>query len=275
LRESRLFRDREGGRKRKLPWHMSDYHIYHQALREGSKEDCHTCGEGHSRAGNEMLLCDGGGCGLAFHLHCLSPPLGAVPEGDWLCPRCCLPEAERAAWDVAHPVKQSSAAAAGSSHASASAHGEVAHAEALADHEAVAHLEDDEVELYVDDDDEGEIEIIETAVVAAAEVMGVGVAEVVSVVDTAADAAGSARGGVGSDGEDEVMDLPADEGIAAAEAAADLERQRREIEEMQAEHEDIDREISELQRRKRTLEMKLLSAQNTLVVAEEHGGASS
>ena len=38
--------------------------------------------------GNEMLLCDGPGCQGAYHLSCLSPPLGAVPEGNWLCPSC-------------------------------------------------------------------------------------------------------------------------------------------------------------------------------------------
>eukprot|EP00798_Chlamydomonas_sp_ICE-L_P031478 gene31478-biopygen6337 len=33
-----------------------------------------------------MLLCDS--CGAPFHTHCLSPPLPAVPAGDWFCPHC-------------------------------------------------------------------------------------------------------------------------------------------------------------------------------------------
>ncbi|KAJ9520169.1 hypothetical protein QJQ45_030084, partial [Haematococcus lacustris] len=33
-----------------------------------------------------MLLCDG--CGTGWHTYCLTPALDAVPEGDWLCPRC-------------------------------------------------------------------------------------------------------------------------------------------------------------------------------------------
>jgi transposase InsO family protein len=33
-----------------------------------------------------MLLCDT--CNKGFHLRCLQPPLSAVPDGDWFCPRC-------------------------------------------------------------------------------------------------------------------------------------------------------------------------------------------
>ncbi|KAL1518666.1 hypothetical protein AB1Y20_002954 [Prymnesium parvum] len=48
---------------------------------------CEECGEADS-GDDEMLLCDGDGCPRAYHLHCLTPPLGGVPEGQWLCPVC-------------------------------------------------------------------------------------------------------------------------------------------------------------------------------------------
>ena len=34
----------------------------------------------------EMLLCYG--CGKAYHLGCMHPPLASVQEGDWLCSQC-------------------------------------------------------------------------------------------------------------------------------------------------------------------------------------------
>ncbi|KAG6460234.1 hypothetical protein O3G_MSEX011847 [Manduca sexta] len=45
---------------------------------------CEICG----RSDNEetMLLCDG--CDLGYHMQCLTPPLGQVPENQWLCPNC-------------------------------------------------------------------------------------------------------------------------------------------------------------------------------------------
>ena len=33
-----------------------------------------------------MLLCDR--CDRGYHLHCLTPPLGRVPAGQWCCPQC-------------------------------------------------------------------------------------------------------------------------------------------------------------------------------------------
>ncbi|KAJ9526765.1 hypothetical protein QJQ45_017485, partial [Haematococcus lacustris] len=47
----------------------------------------HPC-EVYRFTGDEavMLLCDG--CGTGWHTYCLTPALDAVPEGDWLCPRC-------------------------------------------------------------------------------------------------------------------------------------------------------------------------------------------
>ena len=34
----------------------------------------------------QMMLCDH--CDAAYHIYCLDPPLLAVPEGNWNCPRC-------------------------------------------------------------------------------------------------------------------------------------------------------------------------------------------
>lgn len=35
-----------------------------------------------------MLLCDQSGCICALHTFCLNPPLKAIPEGEWFCPKC-------------------------------------------------------------------------------------------------------------------------------------------------------------------------------------------
>ena len=45
---------------------------------------CETCGEpGDSYS---LALCDG--CDYGYHPQCLDPPLHAVPQSDWFCPRC-------------------------------------------------------------------------------------------------------------------------------------------------------------------------------------------
>ena len=65
---------------------------------EGGDEACHGCGGIDSHEHDPLLLCDGE-CGGGFHMSCLTPPLAAVPEGDWYCPRCVTkpPAAEAAA----------------------------------------------------------------------------------------------------------------------------------------------------------------------------------
>lgn len=39
-----------------------------------------------------MLICgaEGGstGCGIGAHIDCCDPPLEAVPDEDWFCPKC-------------------------------------------------------------------------------------------------------------------------------------------------------------------------------------------
>ena len=47
---------------------------------------CERCGSGLDDA--QLLLCDNTRCTRAYHIYCLTPPLAAVPAGDWLCPVC-------------------------------------------------------------------------------------------------------------------------------------------------------------------------------------------
>merc|ERR1711990_712513 len=42
---------------------------------------CTNCG-----LGGDLLLCDEPGCPYVYHMHCLTPALKEVPEGDWFCP---------------------------------------------------------------------------------------------------------------------------------------------------------------------------------------------
>ena len=48
---------------------------------------CAACGSDEDAPGNDIVICDGG-CGDAFHQHCLIEPLWAIPDGKWLCPGC-------------------------------------------------------------------------------------------------------------------------------------------------------------------------------------------
>lgn len=51
---------------------------------------CSVCGS--LERGDVMLICGDEqgltGCGAAMHTDCCQPPLSAVPEDDWFCPRC-------------------------------------------------------------------------------------------------------------------------------------------------------------------------------------------
>eukprot|EP00941_MAST-03F_sp_MAST-3F-sp1_P005500 g5500.t1 len=42
----------------------------------------------------KLILCDGVGCGRAFHMYCLDPPLSKIPRGLWICPVCLGDEPE-------------------------------------------------------------------------------------------------------------------------------------------------------------------------------------
>ena len=57
-----------------------------QTTEEPDDAPCLVCGKTCDPA--HTLLCDGIGCGRAYHLYCLQPPLTAVPQGKWLCPLC-------------------------------------------------------------------------------------------------------------------------------------------------------------------------------------------
>lgn len=56
----------------------------------GDDMSCSVC-RSHDR-GEVMLICgdESGstGCGIGTHIDCCNPPLEAVPEGEWLCPKC-------------------------------------------------------------------------------------------------------------------------------------------------------------------------------------------
>ena len=49
------------------------------------QEFCTEC-----RDGGDLICCEN--CPASYHIFCLTPPLTAIPEGVWLCPRCgCKP----------------------------------------------------------------------------------------------------------------------------------------------------------------------------------------
>lgn len=50
----------------------------------GSLARCRVCNDGGDD--ESMLLCDV--CDNGFHIYCLSPPLAAIPEGEWHCSEC-------------------------------------------------------------------------------------------------------------------------------------------------------------------------------------------
>lgn len=52
--------------------------------RPGPWLECQVCKFPDQEAA--MLMCDSCDCG--WHMHCLTPPLTAIPDGDWVCPRC-------------------------------------------------------------------------------------------------------------------------------------------------------------------------------------------
>ncbi|KAL5210251.1 hypothetical protein ABZP36_005874 [Zizania latifolia] len=66
---------------------------------EGDPDDlsCSVCGR--TDRGEVMLICgdeDGStGCGVGMHIDCCDPPLEAVPEDDWLCPKCEVPKTKK------------------------------------------------------------------------------------------------------------------------------------------------------------------------------------
>jgi hypothetical protein len=58
-----------------------DNHDLCEKWRGPHNDLCEKCTKG-----GEMLCCDY--CNLVYHLHCLTPPQAAPPEGDWACEAC-------------------------------------------------------------------------------------------------------------------------------------------------------------------------------------------
>ena len=63
-------------------------HAFDSILDTGAPEQsvCEVCGQADRI--DQILLCDGPGCACEYHMSCLQPPLLAVPEGEWFCPKC-------------------------------------------------------------------------------------------------------------------------------------------------------------------------------------------
>ena len=60
---------------------------------------------------HRLLLCDHyDRCRRAYHTYCLTPPLAAVPEGDWYCPGCSAAAVAAAAAPAAAPAAAAPAA---------------------------------------------------------------------------------------------------------------------------------------------------------------------
>jgi hypothetical protein len=55
-----------------------------RAEQRSSKLVCSVC----SVRDGAAVLCERRGCGAAFHIACLDPPLSALPKGNWFCPDC-------------------------------------------------------------------------------------------------------------------------------------------------------------------------------------------
>lgn len=63
--------------------HSADAHLKAAAA---FASPCVVCKERKGGRDGDALLCDD--CDASYHLGCLSPPLAAVPEGEWYCPAC-------------------------------------------------------------------------------------------------------------------------------------------------------------------------------------------
>ena len=50
--------------------------------------NCTVCCKSGSTLRNPLLRCEGASCGVQIHFKCVTPPLSAVPGGDWFCADC-------------------------------------------------------------------------------------------------------------------------------------------------------------------------------------------
>jgi len=75
-------------------FNLDPLEVYPSATRTAHAEvediECEVCKSKSYSSENPIILCDGkhGESDCGYHIHCLTPPLGYVPEGDWLCPHC-------------------------------------------------------------------------------------------------------------------------------------------------------------------------------------------
>ncbi|GAK66247.1 RCC1/BLIP-II [Moesziomyces antarcticus] len=58
-----------------------------------SQEVCMVCGREEGEGGEDNALLECEKCENPWHLHCLSPKLSEIPEGEWHCPNCQPPTA--------------------------------------------------------------------------------------------------------------------------------------------------------------------------------------
>jgi hypothetical protein len=75
-------------------FNLDPLEVYPSATRTAHVEvediECEVCKSKSCSSENPIILCDGkhGESDYGYHIDCLTPPLGYVPEGDWLCPQC-------------------------------------------------------------------------------------------------------------------------------------------------------------------------------------------
>jgi hypothetical protein len=76
--------------QRPAPAPLQQYRLIHFAGRPLPIKRYGSCVEcGLDETDEDIVLCDGPGCDLEFHLQCCHPPLRRVPDGDFYCFDCC------------------------------------------------------------------------------------------------------------------------------------------------------------------------------------------
>ncbi|XP_053574273.1 chromodomain-helicase-DNA-binding protein 3 isoform X2 [Bombina bombina] len=79
---------------------LEEEEIENQGRERREEEDdhmefCLVC-----KDGGELLCCDA--CVSSYHIHCLNPPLPDIPHGEWLCPRCTVPQLKGRVQKILH-----------------------------------------------------------------------------------------------------------------------------------------------------------------------------
>ena len=240
LQHSRLFGDREGSRKRKLPMHMGDYRIYHSSARPG-------LGPGSAASqGRPQRGAGGGDAALAGPRDAVNGGEGAGSSSSSHHPSL---------HPSLHPDVVTVEAVLVDTHGAGSGGG--VEGDLVAAASVVNLLPDSEVRpIHPAAGDEEEVVWVDAVEECAA---GSGVVD--HVVDDVEDEVMDAYGG-----DEEAAEAEAE---AAAEKAAreEEERQHRKLEAMRAEHAGLDEQIAKLQAQKRDLEARMLAEQ---LAIEDH-----